>query len=368
MRVLIYGFTGAVLGGIETFVLNMNEHMSEECVFDYIITGDVCDYRERIEKRGGKILFLPLIRRNPFGYVRSLWRILGEEKKRGTQVFYQQVYSMAVLPPAIMAKLRGYKVILHAHNNGLQKNGKIDILTHKIGKFIARLFRFTYFTNSQLSTDFMFGKGVKAELVYNAIDTQAFSFNSAVRDRIRTEFDCKDKTVVGFVGRLCMQKNPVFMLRVYAEFYKLCANSELWIVGDGELKCQMEEVIKNLQIESSVKWFGRRNDVNQLMQGMDLLLLPSLFEGLGIVLIEAQSVGLPSVSSAEVIPNEAVVTNYIKLLPLTESPSFWARKSLELLSDCGKCLERKDARVPMNYDISFEAKRLEVLIKCQYCN
>ena len=78
MRVLIYGFTGNVLGGIEVYTLNMSEYMSDDCVFDYIVDGDECAYRERITKRGGKIFFVPWVRRHPLGYINKLWRIFGE--------------------------------------------------------------------------------------------------------------------------------------------------------------------------------------------------------------------------------------------------------------------------------------------------
>ncbi len=92
MRVLIYGFTGNVLGGIEVYTLNMSEYMSDDCVFDYIVDGDECAYRERITKRGGKIFFVPWVRRHPLGYINKLWRIFGEEKKSGTNILYHQLF------------------------------------------------------------------------------------------------------------------------------------------------------------------------------------------------------------------------------------------------------------------------------------
>lgn len=344
------------------FVLNMNEHMSEDCVFDYIIDDGECGFSDRIYKRGGKIFYIPWIRKHPFGYIKALWKILGEQKKQGTRVFYYQLFSMTKLLPAILAKVRGYKVILHAHNNGLQKVSKTYVLSHKIGKFIARFCGFIHFTNSKLSSDFMFGKGVKSELIYNAVDTDKFCFSPVVRDSVRDEIGCGDKTVVGFVGRLVRQKNPVFMIQVFAEFLKLHPNSELWIIGEGELQSQMEKEMELNNISSSVKWLGRREDVNRLMQGMDLLLQPSLFEGLGIVLIEAQATGLPVISSEDVVPHEAVASEKIQLLPLRESAFFWAEKGLMIIEGNKEC-ERKSVSISKHFDITFEAKRLEELLK-----
>ena len=214
MHVLVYGFSGKILGGIETFILNMNEHMSPDCIFDYIIDGEECVYRERIEQRGGKIFFVPGVKKHPLGFAKTFKKILKEQKESGTNVLYIQLFSMANMLPAILAKRLGYKVILHAHNNGLQSKGKLYGLSHHFGKRITRNGDYIRFTNSSLSSDFMFGKGINSELIYNAIDAEKFSFNQEVRDKVRTDQNCGENTVIGFVGRLMMQKNPVFMIQV----------------------------------------------------------------------------------------------------------------------------------------------------------
>lgn len=340
----------------------MNEHMSKDCVFDYIIDDGECGFSDRIYKRGGKIFYIPWIRKHPLGYLKSLWKILGEQKRQGTRVFCYQLFSMTKLVPAVLAKIRGYKVILHAHNNGLQKVSDSYILMHKIGKFVARYCGFVHFTNSQLSSNFMFGKGIKSELIYNAVDMAKFAFSATAREDVRGAFSSGNKTIVGFVGRLVRQKNPVFMIQVFAEFLKLCPESELWIIGDGELRCRMEAEIAKKSIEASVKWLGCRDDVHRLMQGMDLLLQPSLFEGLGIVLVEAQATGLAVISSEKVVPQEAVVTELIRLFPLEETPSYWAGQTHALLKNVSN-LKRGDINISEHFDISFEAKRLESLLK-----
>ncbi len=356
MRVLICGFTGTILGGIETYVLNMNEHMSTECVFDYIIEQEECMFSERINNRGGHVLFIPPIRKYPLAYFYNYWKILGEEKRKGTRVFYYQLFSMTKLFPAIMAKLRGYRVILHAHNNGLQHANRSYIYVHNLGKRIANLFDFTLFTNSQLSSDFMFGKDAKSEMIFNAVDTNKFAYNPTVREKVRNESKCNNKNVIGFVGRLMEQKNPVFMIQVFAEYLKIQSDSELWVIGEGYLKEKMEEEIRKQKVENYVKWYGRRDDVNELMQGIDVLLHPSLFEGLGIVLIEAQAAGLPVISSADVVPVEAKATELLRLMSLDASAKLWAEAIMEML----KLKDvRGEVKMPDRYQIDIEAKRLE---------
>ncbi len=360
MHVLVYGFSGKILGGIETFIMNMNEHMSPDTVFDYIIDGDECVYADRIAQRGGSIFYVPGVKRHPLGYVRHFRRILREQKAKGTTVLYIQLFSMANMLPAILGRRAGYKVILHAHNNGLQNKNSIYKFIHLLGKRITHRDDYIRFTNSSLSSDFMFGKGVKSELIYNAIDTQKFSFHQEIREKVRTEQGCGDKTVVGFVGRFMLQKNPVFMIQVFAEMLKMKPDCELWIVGEGELKEVMRQEIDKHGISSAVKWLGRRNDVEELMQGMDLLLQPSLFEGLGIVLIEAQATGLPVVSTADVVPIEAKATERIRFVGLHDSPSIWASACVE---NTYRQSDRSKADLPDYFKIEKEAKRLEVKLK-----
>lgn len=361
MHILVYGFSGKILGGIETFILNMNEHMSPDCVFDYIIDGDECVYRERIEARGGKVFFVPGIKKSPIKYIKAFKSILREQKKSGTNILYVQLFSMANMLPSFLAKHQGYKVILHAHNNGLQNKNGLYNLIHLLGKHIAHNGDYIRFTNSSLSSDFMFGKGVRSELIYNAISTEKFSFHQSNRDKVRTEQGCGNNTVIGFVGRLMLQKNPVFMVQIFAEILELKPNCELWIVGEGELKEAMLNKIEEQGIKKSVKWLGRRNDVEQLMQGMDLLLQPSLFEGLGIVLIEAQATGLPVLTSADVIPKEANVSVLFNEESLSSSPTQWAYNALSILSrDMAR--DKQTYLLSSNFDINIEAQRLESLL------
>lgn len=359
MNILVYGFSGKILGGIETFILNMNEHMSRNCVFDYIIDGSECVYSDRINARGGSVFFVPGIKKHPFGYILQFIRILKNQKAEGIKILYIQLFSMANMLPALLAKMNGYSVILHSHNNGLQNKNKAYKFIHLCGKVLTKKMNFIRFTNSQLSSDFMFGKGVKSELIYNAIDLSKFKFCTELRDKVREQQNSGDKPVVGFVGRFMMQKNPLFMIRVFSELTKLRPDCELWIVGEGDLQQSMQQETNHLGINNSVKWLGRRNDVEEIMQGMDLLLQPSLFEGLGIVLIEAQATGLPVVSSAEVVPNEAKASDNIQLVKLDAPTTVWASVCDKMLSTS---IDRTNVSMPNHFHIDYEAKRLETVL------
>ena len=156
------------------------------------------------------------------------------------------------------------------------------------------------------------------------------------------------------------------MLRVFAEYKRLNPDSMLWIVGEGDMKDDMLALANELGISNSIYWWGRRNDVNRLMCGMDLLLQPSIFEGLGIVLIEAQATGLPCVSSASVIPKEAEATQLLFLHDLSANLNSWAQLCYDVLQQASLNKSRNHIKIDSSYTIDKEALRLEnILFKHQ---
>lgn len=362
MRVLVYGFGGQLIGGIETFILNMNEHMSNACVFDYMIDGDSCIHCDRIAKKGGRVYTITPIRKNPFTYALEMWRTLVECKKTGTRIFYIQLFAMVNVLPMLLGRVLGYTVVLHAHNNGLQSKGALYGFLHSFGKRVTSGGQFVRLTNSILSTKFMFGRRKHAELIYNAIDVQKYAFDAEERMNVREEYQARDKKIVGFIGRMVYQKNPLFMLHIFHEIRQKHPATKLWIVGEGSLRSDMETLIEQLDLMDHVKWFGERNDVENLMQGMDVLLQPSIFEGLGIVLIEAQASGLPCVTSKDVVPDITKITEYIRYLPLDSPISVWVEQTLQLLSQQIDRSTNAQIVAESSFNICREAVRFEKLL------
>lgn len=362
MRVLVHGCSGKKLGGIESFLLNMNAHMSDKCVFDYIIYDDKCIHENIITDKGGKIFYLTPIKKKPVKHICELWKLLGSYKS-SSNVIYFNLFSMAHFVPVLMSKFRGYKIILHTHNNGLQNKNLPYKVLHLVGKALLRCGNYIRWTNSRLSSDFMFGKNVKSEHIYNAIDVKKFVCSEEIRERVRAENGAKGKYVIGFIGRLSCEKNPLFMLEVFGQVAQRRRNTVLWIIGEGELESEMKEKIEELGMASSVFWFGRRTDVPELLMGMDTFLLPSVFEGLGIVLIEAQATGLPCVTSDYVVPKETRVTDLLSFVQLNKDSCEWAEQLLNIYE-----IRKNDDRIQFNkivehsdFNIDFEAKRIESL-------
>ena len=142
-------------------------------------------------------------------------------------------------------------------------------------------------------------------------------------------------SVIGFCGRFRTQKNPLFLLDVFAEYHRMVPDSLLMLVGIGELRSLMDERIEQLGIKDSVLFMGLQRDVSPYYQAMDAFLLPSLYEGLGIVYVEAQCAGLPCFASADAVPPEAKVTDLLHYVSLKESAEQWAQEIRDAIEMTG---------------------------------
>ena len=362
MRILTYGLSTDKLAGIETFLLNMNQFMPEEVVFDYVIEGragvpmteQTTIHQTAVDARGGRVLFIAP-KKNMLANIRD-WQKLLKAEKNNTNTVYFNLYSLAWLLPVIIARLYGYRVFVHAHNNNLHDCGKLQRLLHAMFRQVQKCMKITRLTNSQLSTDFFFGNS-GAEMIYNAIDTKRFAFNSCVRDMLRKELELEGKHVYGFVGRLALGKNPLFLLNVFHEIQRRDSAAAFLICGEGELADEMRRRANELGIE--VLFAGSHSNIQDYYCAMDMLILPSLAEGLGLVLVEAQCSGLPSVTSANVVPKEAKVTELLDYISLDCGAAAWAElcvtKLAQIYAERGTYAELIGAS---NFEIRIEAPRL----------
>lgn len=356
MRLLVHGLAGYTKGGIETFVLGMAEHMSGNVIFDYIIEKDETGKSVQMLGKGDTLIIDP--KRHMFANLKSWSKILKERKNVDSAVYFNW-YSMAWLFPAIMAKAKGYKVIIHAHNNNLHNCGFFQRSLHAVNRQVQKCMKITRLTNSELSAEFFFGN-MPAQMIYNAIDTERFAFDQEIRDKIRKELDVEGKHVYGFAGRIAYQKNPLFLLDVFNEVSKIDKEAAFLVCGDGDLMDETRSKAEKLGLE--IIFQGSVPNVQDYYQAMDMFVLPSRFEGLGIVLIEAQCCGLPCIASADVIPQDARVTELVEFVPLKENPEEWANKAVK---DRQKGKNRRTyAHIIQGtrYNINREAKELEKIL------
>lgn len=195
----------------------------------------------------------------------------------------------------------------------------------------------------------------------NAICCEEYAYNEATRSKIRTQYQAEDKLVIGNVGRFSQQKNQMYLVDIFSEIRKIHKDSVLWLVGDGELRPQIEEKIKQLGLINSVKIFGMVDNTGELYQAMDVMVMPSLFEGLPMTGVEAQACGLPCVFS-DTITREVDVMGS-PFLSLEESKAEWAKTAVRAAGrykDNGKARRSFGKELAEHgFDIRVEAERLE---------
>src|SRR5690606_4659996 len=179
---------------------------------------------------------------------------------------------------------------------------KFDIKTpfRLYARMMMRDFPTHYFSCSNHAANWLFGtkmKEVTPTIVPNAVDVKRFQFNPEIRNRLRTELNGENRFIIGHVGRFEKQKNHEFLIDIFYEIKKRKRNGMLVLVGEGILQSRVERKVKQLGLENDVKFLGVRKDIPELLQAFDIFLFPSLFEGLPVVLVEAQAAGLKSIVS-----------------------------------------------------------------------
>lgn len=340
------------VGGLETFIMNVYRNIDRDKIqFDFLehyIEPSV--YDEEIEKLGGKIYHFSLRNdNNIFKYIIELNKFFKEHKEY--KIVHCHMESIGTIL-FLVAKLNGVKIrIGHAHTTSTNNN-----LKGFVKKIISKPFKYTTTTNFACSFDageYLF-KNKKYEVIPNAIDIDKFKFDENSRTYLRKELGLEGYQVIGHVGRMDKAKNQLFLIDIFNEYLKINSKSKLVLVGDGELRDEIIDRIKELNIEDKVLLLGVRKDVNKLYSAFDLFVFPSLFEGLGIVLIEAQVNGLTCLVSDN-IPKITKISNKIKYLSL-EDKSSWIN---EIKKNKKGDHQVKHNKLVDNYDIKILVKKLE---------
>lgn len=327
IRILQIGMS-PYYGGTESFLMSQYRAIDRTKIqFDFLnVYNEKIACQDEIESLGGHIYYLDMARHHGMkSYYKNLDLFFSENAKKFDAVHcnFQSLINIDILK---YAKKYNIKVrIAHAHNAGYgTEPSKKQKLVIAFNRMIVKKYATHYFACSSLAAKWMFGKS--AILIKNAIDVEKYLYSEAIREEVRKQMGFENQFVLIFVGRLDPQKNPIFLLEIFSEIKKIKKDAKLVVVGDGILKNKMIKKIKDLGIVDSVNMLGSRKDVNRLLQASDVFLLPSKFEGLGIVLIEAQVAGLPTFTTKDVVPEEAKITNLLTFIPKGNSAMYWAEE------------------------------------------
>jgi len=347
-------------GGAEISIMNLYRKINRSKVqFDFIVhTEKKCAFDDEIRSLGGKIFRIPSYKgKNHFQY-KQAWHSFFK-KHPEYRIIHGHVRSTASLYLRI-AKKYGLKTIAHSHNtsSGYGFKGLVKNVFQIPIRYTADYF----FACSQPAGVWLFGHQTCRKknfyVIKNAIDANKFGFNPEVRIKKRRELGVQEKLVIGHVGRFCQQKNHLFLIDIFKEIKSKKEKSILLLVGDGELRSLIEDKIFELGLNESVVFTGVRSDVPELVQAMDVLLFPSLYEGLPVTLIEAQTAGLPCIISKN-IPDEVMVTkDLVSFVSLSETPERWSDLVIENAEGFSRRNRYPDI-VKAGYDVNTSAKWLQ---------
>lgn len=346
-------------GGVEAVVMNYYRHIDKKSIqFDFICDNDSTNIPyEEIESLGGKVLLISPYQK-VFKYQKELQEVL---KKGEYKIIHSHINTLSVFPLRIAKKVGIPIRIAHSHSTTNKLEWKKNLLKQVL-KPLSKRYATEYFSCSEHAGRWLFGNKTfeqeKCFIMNNAIDLDRFKYNEKIRKEKREKLGIKDDTlVIGHIGRFVKQKNHTYLIDIFNEIYKKNHNSILLLIGQGPLKEEIELKVKLLNLDNSVKFLSQRDDVNELYQAFDVFIFPSLYEGLGVVLIEAQCSGCYCMASSEV-PNIAKVTPNLDFYNLDSDPKLWAEKLIKLFN----INERKGYQNEISaagYEIKNEVKKLQ---------
>ena len=310
-------------GGLETMLMQYYRHIDRNLVqFDFLVHRPFrADYDDEIEALGGKIYRLPRLVPWRRSYKKALSNFFAAHPEYRIVHVHQDCLSGVILQAA---QEHGVPVrIAHSHNSNQDFNWK-----YPIKRFYMRNIP-TYATAllacGKAAGDWLFG-GKAYQVLPNAIDLDSYRPEASCRRSMRKELGIAENAfVVGHVGRFHPVKNHAFLLRVFAKIKKQRSNACLLLVGDGYLRQKIQKNAAKMGLSDCVIFTGVRQDVPQLMQAMDVFILPSVAEGLPVTLVEAQAAGLPCVASTGV-PRESGLTDLVRFLPLKAGFLAWSEQ------------------------------------------
>lgn len=341
-------------GGIESYIMNYYRNIDKTKVqFDFvnIYPNELC-FQNELESLGGKVYRVSSYYKHPIKYIKELKKIIINNKY---EIIHCNMNSAVFLHPLIAAKMAKAKVVIaHSHNSSSDK-GILKSFLHAINKHFIPLFANVYFACSNKAGKWFYSKKILNSdsyfVVKNAIDTNKFAFDHEIRINKRKELGITDNNTLlfGHVGRFNKQKNHTFLIDVFNEYHKKNKNSKLILIGIGPLKEEVECKVKNLKLVEDILFLGQRNDVNQLMFAMDIFVLPSLYEGLPLVGVEAQASGLSCILS-DSVTDEIKISDNIEFVPLNDNVAKWCNSIDSLSIQNGRIDSLKSVK-KFGYDI-----------------
>ena len=312
IKVLMINTVPMIFDGIGMTILNYMGNLDrQDMVVDIVVINHVDEeMRSQIEGMGSHIYELTDRNSSQLKYICSLARVVRNGKY---DIVHIHCNSCTAAVDLLGAKLGGAKMLCpHSHNTKC-----IHTRAHKMLRPLFDLLYTEGFACGDLAGKWLF-QNKSFTVLHNATNTEKYRFSQTERDRIRTKYELQGKVAVGHVAHFTYHKNHPFLLESWAEVIKRDSRYILFLIGDGKLRDEMETLVNNLGIDKNVVFTGTTLEIPAYLSAMDMMVLPSLWEGLPNVVIEWQVAGLPTLVS-DTVTKDCKLTDSVKFLPLVSN-------------------------------------------------
>ena len=351
---------GMNMGGIENFIMNIYRNIDRTKVqFDFLIHQEEKQiFEDEILSLGGKIYRIPSFGKlGHFGYLKTLHKFFKEHLEYKIVHSHYNTVSGIILREAKRCGIK--ERIAHSHTS-YPEYRFIEKVYKSYSKFLINPNSSKKFACSKRAGEWLYGVNSDFKVINNGINSKEYKFNQDLREKVRNELNIKDEEIlIGHVGRFSKEKNHSFLIKIFSELLRKNKNYILALVGTGDTLDTIKKEVEKLNIDKNVKFLGVRKDVNRLLQAFDIFMLPSIFEGLPVTLVEAQGAGLKCFISDSVTREIDLECGLTEFISLEKSPKEWAE-----IIDRNKKYERKDTVEALrshSYDMTQNAKELENL-------
>ena len=356
----IIQFIGSLnTGGSQSMVMNIYRNIDRNKIqFDFIVDRkEELLYYDEILRLGGKVyIFNEFFKGTNYYKYEKQWKDFFESHKE-YKIIHCHVRSVAAIVLRIAKK---YNLITICHSHSTSNGNGIKVFLKKFLQSKIKKYCDYFFACSKESATWLYGNLIanseKCFIINNAIDSKKYVFNKIIRNKIRKKYHIENKIVIGQVGRLTEVKNYEFTLKLLKQLVDKNNSYFLMIVGAGQLRKKIDKQIEDNNLKDNVIILENRNDVNELMQAMDIYVMPSLWEGLPLALVEAQASSLPCIISSN-ITDGILIHSLVKKLNLDDI-NLWINEINRITNDNFKRVDVSKMIIDSGFDINTNVRTI----------
>lgn len=357
-KILIYA-PNALTSGVTNIVYNLHKNMDKSKVCLSVASWPDNTKMSELSKQfnGTFYPFKTYYLRHPFRYKQELIKILDSEQF--DVVVFHLSYLLTLFPIITAQKRHFSKIIVYSHSSQIEATSlikrKILFLFHHINKHKLMKFAVERIACSQNAADWLFGKHSPTTIINNAIDVKHYCYQDTLY--FKKKYNVLHKSVIGNVGRLTYPKNQLYLIEICKIYFQMNPNAILWIIGDGPEKETLEKAIKKYNLTEKIFLWGNQQNIPDLLQCMDIFVMPSHFEGAPVALIEAQANGLPCIVS-DTISNECIINSNVSFMSISCPPNEWANEIAAKITSKRE-LAARDNLISKGWDLHNVSQQLQ---------